>query len=99
MYKNLNHDVLDYDNYERNWLIKGRDLFIENYQKQWKRTKTPKFPDVVLFKGSKLQAIHAGIYIHSNSFLHCIKAGVVRSRFSDSKWGPNVVGYFRFKYD
>jgi len=97
IYKDIGYDLIDLDNYNKNWSIKGEDLFIENYQKQWEKVLTPQLFDMVLFKGAKGLANHAGIYLDSNRFLHCIKAGVVVGKFSDTKWAEGIVGNYRLR--
>jgi cell wall-associated NlpC family hydrolase len=91
--------LFDIENYDEDWSWKGKDLFMENYEKQWARIKTPFMFDVVLINNGKGMANHAGVYINSKRFIHCIKAGVVMSKTSDTLWHKRIYGYFRFKHD
>jgi len=97
VYADLGWKLVDITNYEKNWSLKGEDLFVDNYQKQWERVFTPRLFDIVLIRNKKEIANHAGLYIDSTKFLHCIKAGVVIGKFAEDKWGKNIVGYYRFK--
>ncbi len=97
VYKDLGYELMDLEDYNKHWALRGQDLFVDNYQKQWERGTTPQPFDVVLFRGTKGVANHAGIYFGPERFLHCIEAGVVVGKFSDDRWGKNVEGYFRMK--
>jgi cell wall-associated NlpC family hydrolase len=83
--------------YTDDWSWKGKDLFMENYQKQWDKIREPRIYDVVLINNGKGVANHAGVMINERSFIHCVKAGVVLSRVTDKTWKPRVAGYFRYK--
>jgi len=96
VYRDLGFNLMDLDDYEKNWSLKGNDLFIENYQKQWERVEKPQLFDVVLFRGVKGVTNHAGIYLDIDRFLHCMEAGVVVGKFGDDVWS-NIAGYFRIK--
>lgn len=97
VYKDIGFELIDLVDYDKKWSSKGDNLFVENYQKQWERVLIPKIFDVVLIKGTRGIANHAGLYFDSTKFLHCIKAGVVVGKFEDDKWGKNVIGFFRLK--
>ncbi len=87
------------EEYPEDWSWKGKDLFMENYQRQWEKVDRPALYDVVLLNNGKGIANHAGIMINNRNFIHCIKAGVVLARVTDKQWKPRVAGYFRFKND
>lgn len=97
VYKDLGFELIDLTDYEKNWSLKGNDLFIENYQKQWERVDVSRLFDVVLFRGTKSVTNHAGIFLEGDRFLHCMEAGVVVGRFSVGGWAERVEGYFRIK--
>jgi len=85
------------EEYPEDWSFAGRDLFMENYRKQWAKVAVPEIYDVVLIKNGGGTVNHAGIMINNQSFLHCIKAGAVVSRVTDKIWKPRIAGYFRYK--
>ena len=88
-------DVVDYD---EKWSWKGRNLFEDNYCKEWKRVLTPKLWDMVLIKNGKGIINHAGLILTNGRFIHCIKAGVVISRLSDNTWKGRLSGFFEYKH-
>ncbi len=86
------------EDYPEDWSWSGRDLFMENYQKQWERVEKPGTLDVVLIKNGLGVANHAGVMLNDRTFVHCLaKAGVVLSRVTDKQWKPRIVGYYRMK--
>ncbi len=97
VYKEIGYNLIDLDNYDKNWTRKGEDLFVDNYQKQWVRVITPHLYDVILFTGAKGLTNHAGIYLRPDRFLHCVKAGVVIGKFSNDLWANRIAGYFRLR--
>lgn len=96
----LNTELWDIgETYPEDWSWEGKDLFMENYQKQWERVQDPTAFDVVLINSSKGIANHAGVMINDRTFIHCIKAGVVVSRITDKIWKRRIAGYYRYKND
>lgn len=83
--------------YAKNWSLQGKDYFMENYQSRWERVTTPKIFDIVLLRNSRGIANHAGVMLNSNSFINCLKGGVVVSRITDAVWKGRLVGFFRYK--
>lgn len=97
VFKDLGFDLLDLENYDFKWSLSGKNYFIENYWKNWKRVKNPVVYDGLLFHNGKGVANHAGIYIGNDNFIHCCKAGVVIGKVTAPKWKNKLVGFFRFK--
>jgi len=98
-------DILDIvlwdigEEYPENWSFKGKDLFMENYRKQWKRVTEPQTWDVVLLRNGGEVINHAGVMLKKGTFIHCIKTGVVLSDVSEKIWKPQVAGFYRYKND
>jgi len=94
----LGIEILDIgEDYPDDWSWKGKDLFIENYQKQWDRRKVPEVFDVILINNGKGTANHAGVMLDKLRFIHCIRAGVIVSKITDRIWQGRINGYFRYK--
>jgi len=89
-------NILDLEEYEKNWALRNKNLFIENYYKNWLLITQPKFLDVILFNNSKRITFHAGVYLSNGKFIHGSKAGVVITRL-DGKWKERVEGYYRYE--
>jgi cell wall-associated NlpC family hydrolase len=86
------------EGYPEDWSHKGKDLFMENYRRQWEKVDGPQIYDVVLINNGHGIANHAGVMINERSFIHCLsKAGVVLSRITDKQWKPRIAGFFRYK--
>ena len=95
-YKKMGYDLWDIEEeYDKNWSFKGRDLFIENYHKEWEKRDKPELFDVVLFLNGKGIANHGGIMLTNGGFLHCCKRGTVRSRLS--QWRQKPEGFYHLK--
>ena len=96
VYKDIGFNLWDVgENYEIGWSKKGKNYFIENYYKEWKKVITPKFLDIILFINAKNIAHHAGIYLDNNKFIHCCRVGTVVTRISDPLWKNKIEGYYR----
>jgi cell wall-associated NlpC family hydrolase len=94
----LRVELLDIgEEYPEDWSWKGKDLFMENYQKQWERVERPLPIDVVLLNNGTGVANHAGVMLNDRNFIHCIKAGVVVNRVTEKLWKTKVAGFFRYK--
>lgn len=92
-------DLEDYD--MKLPLLKKKDYIEDNYKdyyiKHWERVDTPSLLDIVLIKNGKNIPNHAGVVLDTETFIHCIKAGVVVSRLKDKLWKNRITGYFRYK--
>lgn len=96
VYKDFGEYLLDIEEeYDVRWDFKGKNYFIENYNKEWDKIINPIPFDVVLFKNSKGICNHGGIVFKDGMFLHTCKAGTVMSRLSD--WQSKLDGYYRLK--
>lgn len=89
--------LFDVNDYDEKWSWQGKNLFEDNYCKEWERVLMPKIWDMVLIKNGKGIVNHAGIVISNGRFIHCIKAGVVISKLADNAWKGRIAGYFRYK--
>ncbi len=85
------------EEYPENWSFKGKDLFMENYQKQWQCVTKTQAWDVVLLRNGGRVVNHAGIMLKKGTFIHCIKAGVVLSNVNEKIWKPQVAGFYRYR--
>jgi len=98
IFKDQGVELWDIHNeYDQEWSWKGKDLFIENYAREWERVTDFRFMDVVCFKNGKNVVNHAGVYLRMGKFIHAVKAGVVVSRLTDRQWQERYVGCFRYK--
>lgn len=86
-----------HEDYNQEWSWQGKNLFIENYAREWEAVKEPAFLDVVCFKNSKGVVNHAGIVLGENKFIHAVRAGVVVSKVTDREWQKRCVGFYRYK--
>lgn len=85
-----------HENYDESWKW-NKNLFMENYHRQWKKSYPPKKHDIVLFKNSRGQIDHGGIYLEGGKILHACKAGIVINRTIDVKKGRREVeGFYEF---
>lgn len=85
------------EDYDPQWSWKGKDLFIENYARDWEVVLDPRFMDVACFKNGKGIVNHAGVVLGENKFIHAVKAGVVVSKYTDPQWQKRLVGFYRYK--
>lgn len=85
------------EDYDLEWSWKGKDLFIENYAREWEAASDPRFMDVACFKNGKGIVNHAGVVLGENKFIHAVKAGVVVSKYTDPQWQKRLVGFYRYK--
>lgn len=91
-------ELLDLDNYEQDWAKEGKNLFLENYTKQFEQIKKPEKLSIILFYSADKKIVnHSGIYLENGKFIHCIKAGVVISRLMDKIWKNRIQGFYRLK--
>jgi cell wall-associated NlpC family hydrolase len=98
IFKDQGVELWDIHNeYDQEWSWKGKDLFIENYAREWERVTDFCFMDVVCFKNGKNVVNHAGVYLRMGKFIHAVKAGVVVSRLTDRQWQERYVGCYRYK--
>ena len=98
IFKDQGVELWDIHNeYDQEWSWKGKDLFIENYAREWERVTDFRFMDVVCFKNGKDVVNHAGVYLRMGKFIHAVKAGVVVSRLTDRQWQERYVGCYRYK--
>lgn len=89
-------NILDLEGYEKNWALHNKNLFIENYYKNWKPVKEPKYLDVILFNNSKGVTFHAGIYLSNGRFIHGARTGVIVTRL-EAGMGKRIEGYYRYE--
>src|SRR3989338_471654 len=85
------------EEYDENWSWQGRNLFVENYAKDWEFVDDYRFMDVACFQNGKGIVNHAGVYLGENKFIHAVKAGVVVSRCADREWQKRWVGFYRYR--
>lgn len=85
------------EDYDPEWSWKGKDLFFQNYARDWDAVSDPRFMDVVCFKNGKGVVNHAGVLLGENKFIHAVKAGVVVSKYTDQQWNKRLVGFYRYK--
>ena len=85
------------EDYNDEWSWQGKDIFMENYARDWECVQDPRFMDVVCFKNGKGIVNHAGVLLGENKFIHAVKAGVVVSRLTDREWHRRCVGFYRYK--
>lgn len=81
--------------YAKDWSRKNKNLFIENYWRDWERVINPILFDVVLFKNNHGITNHAGIILNEEMFLHCRRGGTVVSKLYD--WEDKIEGFYRHK--
>jgi len=96
VFKDFGYDILDLDvSVDNSWTFKNNNEYIKQYWKKWEQVKEPKFGDGMLLsiKGGMIN--HAGIYLSSGRFMHCVETGVIVSRVS--RWKDNLCGYYRLK--
>lgn len=81
--------------YPADWK-QSKNLFIENYYRQWLRVERPKRHDIVLIRITA-ERLHAGIFMGQGKFLHLCQAGGVLSPVDDRRWKSRLEGFYRFK--
>ena len=96
IYRDFGIEVIDLEDYDENWSVKGRNYFIENYYKKWQAHGAPAYLDLVMFENSKGIPYHAGVYLSKGEFIHCCKAGTVIGKLFDKKWQERLVGLYRY---
>jgi cell wall-associated NlpC family hydrolase len=90
--------IMDIDEeYTPDWKFKGKNYFIENYQKQWDKISDTRKHDVVLFKNEAGVVYHAGVYLGDGQFYNIVRAGGAICRLDTSGWKERVEGFYRFK--
>jgi cell wall-associated NlpC family hydrolase len=98
VYQELGFKLLDIEeDYDADWSWKGKNLFIENYHKEWSKVEQPMVLDGVLFENKSGVACHAGIVIAENEILHTCRQGTVVNRITDLAHKHNIAGYYRLK--
>ena len=94
----LNIKIWDIEEeYTPGWRFKGKNYFIENYQKQWDKIQLPRKHDVVLFRNKSGIANHAGIYLGEGQFYNITHAGGVVCRLDTQGWKERVEGFYRYR--
>lgn len=84
------------EDYDPQWSWQGKDLFIQNYAREWELVEDPRFMDVSCFRNGKDVVNHAGVLLGENKFIHAVKAGVVVSKYTDPQWQKRLVGFYRY---
>lgn len=94
----LGYIVPDYS-YQRFWYREGKNYFIEEYYKLWRKLASEepvRANDVALFKVLALVPNHVGICLGDGRFIHCAEGtGTVVSRLD--KYKNLFYGIFRLK--
>lgn len=98
VYKDLGHDLLDIESYDKDWSEKGADFFVENYHLQWEKVEHPTIFDVALFRNIKGVVCHAGLSLREGNILHCSeRTGVVIIKSRSVNNGRTLDGFYRLK--
>ena len=99
IYKDLGYEIWSIEGpYDESYQWEGRSAFIENYYRQWDKVTLPMPLCGVLFKNKAGLAIHGGVMIDSNRFIHAShKASVIISRLSDKGWKGRVEGFYKLR--
>lgn len=98
VYADLGHKLFDIEeDYTEKWSWKGKNLFIENYYKQWAFVNEAQVFDVVLLGNGKGVANHAGIMLKDNRVLHTCRAGTVVSRLEELRMRYKFMGFYRLR--
>ena len=98
IYKDLGYDLLDIETYDKEWVSKGANFFVENYHLQWERVVHPELFNVVMFKNKDGVACHAGLYLKEGIMIHASdRAGVVLIRINTVGNGKQFDGFYKFK--
>jgi cell wall-associated NlpC family hydrolase len=97
VYRDIGIELMDInDEYTEDWSWKGRNHFIENYQKQWMKVPAPHRMDLVAFHNGKGIVNHAGIVLSGSSFIHTCNAGTVLSKLDQPTWYKRIEGFYRY---
>lgn len=97
VYKDLGISLPDYE-YQKGWEEEGKDYFVTEYHKGFKKVMEPKLWDVVLFRNSRNSDVvnHVGIYVGEDQVLHCLEEKTILvGKLSHPYWRKRVYGYFR----
>lgn len=99
IYRFINFELWDIEHaYDESWQWKDRSLFIENYHREWVKVRDPRPFDGVLFKNKRGLAVHGGVMLNGNEFIHsCSGTGVIVSKITDKKWASRLDGFYRLK--
>lgn len=98
VYKQMGYALLDIDeDYDARWAWKGRNLFIENYHKQWVKVEKPGFLDVALFKNSRGVADHGGVMLDENRMLQTSRQGTLVVKMSGYVRAKDIEGYYHLR--
>jgi lipoprotein Spr len=98
IYKDLGYELLDMNGYDASFNWKDKSLFILNYHIQWEKVDKPCTFDGVLFENKRGLAVHVGIMLDDEKFLHAQKhKGVIISRLSDEFFKGKVQGFYHLK--
>jgi cell wall-associated NlpC family hydrolase len=93
IYKELGYKLWDIEeDYDEEWQWKGKNSFLENYHKFWKRVSVPALFDMILFNSTKGITMHGGIALSNGRFIHTCKAGTVIGKIEGFKLA--VEGYY-----
>lgn len=97
-YKDIGIEIMDLEEeYTEDWSWRGKNLFIENYHKDWNEVHESHPYDLVVFRNLDGIPNHAGIMIDGDKFLHTCLAGTVISRISQGGFKERFVGFVRHK--
>jgi cell wall-associated NlpC family hydrolase len=96
VYKDLGHQLIDIEKYDKDWANKGDNFFVENYHGQWEKVSAPRLFDIALFCNNKGIACHAGLYIREGSIMHSLeKVGVALTKYSRVNTNRHLDGFYR----
>jgi cell wall-associated NlpC family hydrolase len=99
IYRDLGYTIEDiYGDYEssRDW--KESSLLIENYHKKFDKVDRPQLYDMVLLKNKRDLAVHIGVVIQNDCFIHCKSGtGVIMSRLYSNEYKNKIEGFYRLK--
>lgn len=88
--------------YQTTW-VGETERYLKEYSSMFTKLppdEKPQIGDMILFHPGLEPAIHAGIYIGDNRFVHsCQKIGTKIDSLINSFWKNKIYGYFRIKKD
>lgn len=94
-YKYIKGVVLPDYLYDSDWYDHGRNFFVEEYPKLWRKTDELKIDSALLFYGFNRMVTHVGVYIGEGKFIQAMrKTGVVELKLI--KWKPRLYGIFDY---
>lgn len=93
----LGIELIDVEDYKKNWSKDGLNYFLDNYYKQFIEVPVPHPFDVVLFKNDEGVANHAGIVLSGDRFIHTSRVGTVVARLNELNNFKRIVGFYRIK--